>query len=330
MWLVWRVILRFLLWWRLRRRLRRLWKLTPMMTTAPSAAGSIARDRFGLGWRPELAAGIFAHLDQIDMLEVIADDYFDVPRRELSALRTLGAQVPITLHGVGAGLASALPVEQRRLDDLARVVEVAAPVFWSEHLAFVRAGNVEIGHLAAPVRNCRTLAGTAENLTRARATVGAWPAVENVATLIDPPGCEMNESDWMLALCDALPELPLLLDLHNVHANALNFGFDAAEFILQLPLARVGAIHIAGGEWIDAGSVAGERRLLDDHLHPVPEPVYELLRFVAAHAPQPLNVLLERDGAYPPMPELLREIAAARAAVARGRAEAAAALHQPA
>ena len=27
-------------------------------------------DRFGLGWRPELAAGIFAHLDRLDVVEV--------------------------------------------------------------------------------------------------------------------------------------------------------------------------------------------------------------------------------------------------------------------
>lgn len=33
------------------------------------------KDRFGLGWRPELAAGILTHLDRIDIVEVIADDY---------------------------------------------------------------------------------------------------------------------------------------------------------------------------------------------------------------------------------------------------------------
>ena len=38
-------------------------------------------DRFGLGWRPELAAGIFSNLDRIDIVEVIADDYFDAPNQ---------------------------------------------------------------------------------------------------------------------------------------------------------------------------------------------------------------------------------------------------------
>src|SRR5215468_1991705 len=53
------------------------------------AAAAVERgDRFGLGWRPELAAGILAHLDRIDLIEVIADDYFGAARRDLRALRT--------------------------------------------------------------------------------------------------------------------------------------------------------------------------------------------------------------------------------------------------
>jgi hypothetical protein len=40
---------------------------------------------------------------------------------------------------------------------------------------------------------------------------------------------------------------------------------------------------------------------------------------VGRRATRPLTVILERDGAYPPMPVLLDELAHARAAVARGR-----------
>ena len=67
-------------------------------------------------------------------------------------------------------------------------------------------------------------------------------------------------------------------------------------------------------------SALGERRLLDDHLHDVPTPVYDLLTAVGAHAPQPLTVILERDGEYPPMESLLAQLDQARAALAAGRA----------
>ena len=117
------------------------------------AAAVERRDRFGLGWRPELAAGILAHLDRVDVIEVIAEDYFEASRGDLRALRTLAAQVSMVLHGVSLGLASTLPVERKRLDRIARLIDNTGAEAWSEHLAFVRAGGIEIGHLAAPPRS---------------------------------------------------------------------------------------------------------------------------------------------------------------------------------
>src|SRR6202008_2112776 len=80
-----------------------------------------SRDVFGLGGRPQLAFGILSNLDRIDVVEVIADDFFDVRRTERRALKTLAAQVPVTLHGVSLGLASAVRVDQSRLESTARL-----------------------------------------------------------------------------------------------------------------------------------------------------------------------------------------------------------------
>jgi hypothetical protein len=290
-------------------------------------------DRVGLGWRPALAAGILTHLDRIDVVEVVADDYLRAPKAGRRALRTLAAQVPVHLHSVGLGLASAAAVETGRLDALGRLVGDVLPERWSEHLAFVRGGGIEIGHLAAPPRNAATVEGAARNLARARAIVGTAPAVENVATLIAPPASSMDEAEWIasiLSTCDS----DLLLDLHNLHCNASNFGFDASAFLDRIPAERIAVVHLAGGRPValDACAVpraprADEkrRRLLDDHLHDVPEPVYALLADVAARAPRALTVLLERDGAYPPIDHLLGELDRARAALAQGRRRARAA-----
>ena len=163
-------------------------------------------DRFGLGWRPELAAGILSNLDRIDIVEVIADDYFDAPRSRRRALKTLARQVPVALHGVTLGLASSVAVEAKRLEQTARLVDEVEPEFWSEHLAFVRGGGVEIGHLAAPPRTAATIEGAARNLDVAGQIVGAPPLVENIATLIDPPGSTMSEADWNVEIlgCGAM------------------------------------------------------------------------------------------------------------------------------
>jgi uncharacterized protein (UPF0276 family) len=272
----------------------------------------VVKDRVGLGWRPELAAGILANLEHIDVLEVIAEDCFDASREVLDGLRALGRRRPLFLHGVGLGAASTSPVAEPRLESLARALGAVEPEGWSEHLAFVRAGGVEIGHLAAPPRAPSTLDGAAANLTRAAARTGARPLVENVASLIDPPGSTMDEGEWLRAVL-AATGCDLLLDLHNLHANAVNFAFDARAVVASLPPDRIGAVHLAGGRRLKG-------RVLDDHLHAVPAEVYELLALVAAHASRPLTVVLERDGKYPPMPVLLDELGRARAALAQGRA----------
>lgn len=270
----------------------------------------MTNDRVGLSWRPELAAGILTNLDRIDVVEVIADDYFDIPKKKAASLRTLSAQVPVVLHGIAQGLASTVRADRRRLEKMARLVNLVRPESWSEHLAFVRGGGIEIGHLAAPPRNVDTVEGTCENLDLARRVVGTAPQVENIATLIDPPASTLAEADWIAQIIGG-SDCGLLLDLHNLHANALNFGYDPLRFLDRIPCARVGGVHLAGGRWIG--------RLLDDHLHDVPDPVYDLLAELAARAPQPLTVILERDGAYPPIEHLLAQLGRAREAIAVGR-----------
>lgn len=273
------------------------------------------QDIFGLGWRPQLAFGILSNLDRIDVVEVIADDFFDARPSERRALRTLATQVPVTLHGVSLGLASSVEVERSRLESTARLCEEIRPLSWSEHLAFVRGGGIEIGHLSAPPRCEETIAGTLRNLSLVHTIVGVAPQLENVATLIDPPLSRYDEASWISEIICNSPS-DLLLDLHNLHANASNFGFDPIDFISRIPAGRIRGIHLAGGRWVGRGSV---RRILDDHLHDVPGPVFALLEEVGARTEPGLTVILERDGHFPSIESLLIELDQAREAIVRGR-----------
>jgi uncharacterized protein (UPF0276 family) len=251
--------------------------------------------RVGLGWRRELGASILSHLDEIDVVEVLAEPLFAATPAEKRAFRFLAAHVPIVVHGTTLGLASTDGVERPRLESLARLMEWLQPEAWSEHLAFVRAGGIEIGHLAAPPRNEETLAALAENVDAARRIVGSAPLLENVATLIEPPCSTYSEGEWLEAVPRATGA-ELLLDLHNLHANAANFGF-----AIELPRAHVGMVHLAGGR------VIGGDRILDDHLHAVPDVLYEMLGEIGD-----TTVIIERDGNYPPFEELLAEVRRAR------------------
>jgi uncharacterized protein len=269
--------------------------------------------RVGMGWRPELAASIFMQLDHIDVVEVIAENYFNASRRDLDALRGLAEQVPVHLHGVSLGLASATAVEDSRLDQMARLIDRIRPECWSEHLAFVRAGGVEVGHLAMPPRTPRTVEQAVRNIERARAVTGLVPRLENIATLFDPPTSTLSEAEWTAQILRDT-RAPMLLDLHNLYANAINAGRDSMADLAAFPLDRVESVHLSGGMWISAEN--GQQRLLDDHVHSPPPEAFELLRSLEGRT-GPLDVILERDGNYPCFDVLLAELEFARGKVVR-------------
>ena len=263
--------------------------------------------RAGLAWREELAAGIVANFGEVDVLELIAERYLDASKRTLQALRFLAQQRPLWIHSTSLGLASCSQVEQRRLDRLARLIDTIEPAGWSEHLAFVRGGGREIGHLASPPRNASTLDGLCRNLALARRATGTLPILENVASLVDPPFSIWSETEWMAQIANAT-EAGFLLDLHNVHTNATNFGEDAGDLIAAIPSGRIHAIHLAGGRIIDGKSGP---RILDDHRSEVPESVFSLLEKVARR-PDSFDIIIERDGEFPPVEQLLEEVRRAR------------------
>src|SRR5262245_22383485 len=122
------------------------------------------RDRFGLTWHPRLAGAILTNGHRLDIVEVIPEGRFLESRRARRALRTLSREIPVAIHGVSLGLASAEGVDRSRLDAFARLMDEVVPEHWSDHLAFVRAGGIELGHLAAPTRSALTVEATAANL----------------------------------------------------------------------------------------------------------------------------------------------------------------------
>jgi uncharacterized protein (UPF0276 family) len=62
-------------------------------------------------------------------------------------------------------------------------------------------------------------------------------------------------------------------------------------------------VHLAGGRAI------GGNRILDDHLHAVPDVLFGMLGELGD-----TTVIIERDGNYPPFEELLAEVRRAREA----------------
>lgn len=103
------------------------------------------------------------------------------------------------------------------------------------------------------------------------------------------PGSTMQEAEFISAVAEKANTY-LLLDLHNIYANAMNFSeYDAWQYLRTIPLDRVVEIHVAGGEHI-------EDWYHDFHNHAVPDGVWQLLEFVVARAPNLKAICLEAQG----------------------------------
>lgn len=259
----------------------------------------------GIGYRAPLRPWILQNLDEIDFLEVIADNFFGNPRN-LHALSTL---LPCVPHSLNLSVGS--DVDPEYLQRVAGIVEVASPPWHTDHLAFTREGGVSIGHLAPVPYTPESLKVVVENVKRVQAATRVPFGLENITHPFYWPGNTMGEAEFLREVVRQTGCL-LLLDLENVRVNAANHGHDARRFLDELPLERVVQVHVAGG-------VHGHGLEHDTHSAPVSEATWELLAYLCARAPPP-SVLLERDAAFPDFAELVAELRRARGILLRGAA----------
>jgi hypothetical protein len=252
----------------------------------------------GIGWRPEIT-GIVGDLPGLRFTEVIAESLpggGPVPE-PLARLRARG--VAVVPHGTRLSLGSAEPVTAARVAHLTDCAgRLGAPVV-SEHIAFVRAGGLEAGHLLPVPRTREAVAAIARNVHVVQSELAVPLALEPIAALFDWPDDELSEAAFLTEILDRTGAL-LLLDLANVYANARNRGTDPLDLLDHLPLERVAYVHVAGGAEHDG-------LYHDTHTDAVPAAVLELIRALCDRHPPPA-LLLERDGHYPPATVIRAEL----------------------
>jgi uncharacterized protein (UPF0276 family) len=258
----------------------------------------------GIGWRPEIA-GFVAGLPGLRFAEVVAESvhaHGPLPAG-LAELRNRG--VAVVPHGVKLSLGGAEPVDPQRVTHLAAVADRLGAPLVSEHIAFVRAGGVEAGHLLPLPRSRAAVDAVVANVRRTQAELGVPIALEPIAAIFDWPDDDLTEAAFLTEILDRTGAL-LLLDIANVHANARNRGTDPLALLGALPLDRVAYVHVAGG-------VEHDEIYHDTHTDAVPPEVLHLLANLCDRH-RPPAVMLERDGDYPPAEALRAELDAIAAA----------------
>ncbi len=299
-----------------------------MSSTAAGAGAGTSLRGLGIGWRPELAAFIADRTD-LRFVEVIAETLHTHGPLPVGLDELVERGVTVVPHGVGLGLGGAEPLQPARVAHLAAVAERLRAPLVSEHVAFVRAGGLEAGHLLPVPRTREALDVLVANVRTVSAELAVPIALEHPAALLRWPEADFDEADFLTELAERTGAL-LLLDLANLHADRVNHGVDPHRFLKALPWERIAYIHVAGG-------VVRDGLYHDTHTHPVTDEVLDLVREVADRYPhlypdpgpapgaagrrrlghsgraaagsgRALAIMLERDGRYPSVQELTDEL----------------------
>lgn len=252
----------------------------------------------GILWRPELA-GLIGTRTDLAFVEVIAESICPHEPLPDPLAALVDAGLPVTTHGVGLGLGGAEEPDPGRVTHLAAVAEVLGSPLVSEHVAIVRGGGWETGHLLPVPRTREALGVVAANVARTAAELAVPLALEHVASLFRWPEDELDEVDFLAELVERTDTF-LLCDVANLFVNSRNHGFDPLDWLDRLPAERVAYTHIAGG------MVRGEL-FHDTHAHPLWPEALDLLGELVTRV-GPIGVVLERDDRFPPDRELAAEL----------------------
>jgi uncharacterized protein (UPF0276 family) len=256
----------------------------------------------GIGWRPEIGPDLLARRESADFVEVTAEACFQ--GHAAREARAVAEVWPVVVHGVKLSLGSADGIDRaraRKLGELSRAVRAPAV---TEHVAFVRGGGREIGHLTALPFTHEAVRVVARNVDVARRELPDVPLLlENVAWAFRWPEDALGEGEFYGAVT-AATGCDLLLDVGNLYANAVNAGVHPVEALRSFPLDRVAMLHVAGG-------VLEDGFYFDTHAHAMSEEVLALVAEALAGVGD-VPVVLERDAGFPPFSELASELSRVR------------------
>lgn len=222
----------------------------------------------GLGFREPFRSDLFLNRQHVDFLEITAEHYLDVPPEKEHELEVLAEHFTLIPHAINLSLGSAEGVDVEYLRKLAGLIRRLDSPWWSEHLAFTRAGGIDIGHLSPLPFSFEAIEVLDRNITEVRRWIETPLILENITYMLTVPGGEMSEAEFLTEVLERT-DCGLLFDVTNLHINATNHGYDPHAFVEQIPLERVVQLHFAGGHWQDD-------ILIDSHSQPTQPQAWEL------------------------------------------------------
>lgn len=256
----------------------------------------------GISLKPEYYAQALQHTERGLWFEIHPENYMVAGGPRLAWLHAIGADHPLSFHGVGMSLAGSEPLDQTHLARLAELVERYQPASVSEHLAWCRHNGQYFADLLPVLRTPAALTALCNKIDAVQQTLGRSILLENPTHYVDLEGHSATEPDFLSEVV-ARTGCGLLVDINNLFLSQRNIGLDTRAWLAGVPIDAIGEFHLAGHT---PDPAYGEHLLIDTHDCSITADVWDLFAEVLAlTGPRP--TLIERDGNLPPFAELLSE-----------------------
>lgn len=265
----------------------------------------------GLGLRRAISGALKAIAPgDVDFMEVAPENWMHLGGRLRKDFDYFADRYPIYLHGLSLNIGGVAPLDRELLLSIREFMRDYQCPLYTEHLTYCADEGQLYDLMPIPFTEA-AVRHVSDRVKEVQDVLGQQIALEN-ASYYAAPGQEMSESDFIRAVLESA-DCKLLLDVNNIYVNSINHRYDPLVFMDALPLERACYLHIAG-HYEEA-----EDLRVDTHGADVIEPVWALLD-AAYDRVGVLPTLVERDFNFPPMAELLGEVARVRAAQRRVQA----------
>lgn len=258
----------------------------------------------GLGLRRALMGSL---ADQpagaVDFIETAPENWLGVGGRLGRRFRALTERYPLVCHGLSLSLGGPEPLDESFLAKVKAFLDEHQVACYSEHLSYCSDEGQLYDLMPIPFTE-EAVHYVADRIRRTQEIVERRIAVENISYYAAPAKA-LDELTFVTAVLEEA-DCDLLLDVNNIYVNSVNHGYDAEAFLDGLPAERVAYVHVAGHH------DEAEDLIVDTHGASVIPPVWTLLER-AFRRLGPAPAMIERDFNFPPMAELLSEVAQIRA-----------------
>jgi uncharacterized protein (UPF0276 family) len=252
----------------------------------------------GLGLRTVHYGHLLEHWPNVDWFEIISDNYMQTAGRPLYFLDQIAERYPIAMHGVSLSIGGTDELDTAYLAELAALRKRTRALWVSDHLCWTGVAGKNSHDLLPMPYTDEALRHTAARVRRVQDVLEAPLVLENPSSYVEFAASTMKEWEFLGALADET-DCALLLDVNNVYVSSYNHGFDAGEYLDHVPFDRVVQMHVAG-------HTNNGTHIVDTHIGPVIDPVWELAR-EAHRRSGGTSILLEWDAEIPSFEEVHRE-----------------------